>query len=586
MTEGSVGAKRPAAWNALLYLTGMSIWNRLTSRLRRTREPRYVLALIAGGAYLWFFLIHNVGGATRAGQGPGSAFLSQGGRLVVIALLVLGALGAWVFGEDKSALAFSAPEVSLLFPAPLSRRDLVGYKMLRAQVAILVNVVIWVALLRRGGVELPPLMRAVGVWVLFTTTHLHRLCAALVRASIGEHGRGAWRRHWISICVFCLIVVGATAAVVTGIHAIGPVRDVHAVVAATSQALHHGVGGVVLWPFLAVTGPLYAHTVAQALAALPGALVVVLVHVLWVMTADSAFEDAAVAASAERARRLAAFGKGRFARAAAKPVKVSQSAGGLSPSGHPAIALLWKNFLCLRRTVQTRTLIGPCLAAIVFAALVSSDIGGVPRAVALACAICAAILVVFGPVIARNDLRQDMLHLAALKTLPLRGATIVAAEVASSAIPVAVVQWMLIIIAGIALTADPLPHFGYSAMIVAVILALPALVVFNVLFSLIRNGAPILFPSWIRLGTVVGGGIESLGQNLVSLGFIAILLALMLVLPLAVAGGAVYLLRPLPAIAALTALVAGTAVLGGEVAGAVELLGRALEGTEPSQVPG
>src|SRR6185503_14180214 len=121
---------------------------------------------------------------------------------------VLGAMSAWVFGEDKTALAFSAPEVSMLFPAPLSRRDLVGYKLLRAQIAILFNVVIWVALLRRGGTELPPLMRALGIWVLFTTTHLHRLCAALVRASLGEHGRGAWKRHRISLAVFAVIVIG------------------------------------------------------------------------------------------------------------------------------------------------------------------------------------------------------------------------------------------------------------------------------------------------------------------------------------------------------------------------------------------
>lgn len=564
----------------------MSTWNRVSSRVRRAREPRYLLAVVAGGAYIWFFLFHNMGEATRHGAGPGAPFLSGGARLIVIALLLFGALSAWVFGEDKSALAFSAPEVSLLFPAPLSRRTLIGYKLLRAQIAILFNVVIWVVLLRRGGTELPPLVRAMGIWVFFTVMNLHRLCAALVRASLGEHGRGAWRRHWISVALFCVIVIGATAAVLIAIRAVGGVHDVHALVAVATHALHTGVGAVVLWPFMAVTAPLYSHTVPEALAAMPAALVVVGVHVIWVLSADNAFEDAAVAASAARAQRLAALRKGRFGRVTEKPVRVKASAGGLSPVGHPAIAVLWKNFLCLKRTVQTRTLIAPVLGAVVLAALMSSDIGGPARAVAMGCAICAGILVIFGPMIARNDLRQDMLHLVALKTLPLRGATVVAAEVASSAIPVALAQWVLLVVAGVALSFAPLPKFGPSAMVVTVLVALPALLVFNVLFALIRNGAPILFPSWVKLGAVVGGGVEMLGQNLVSFGFIAVLLALMLVLPVGIGGGAIFFLRGLPAIGLLVGLVTATAILGGEVAGAVEVLGRALERTEPGQVPG
>jgi hypothetical protein len=163
---------------------------------------------------------------------------------------------------------------------------------------------------------------------------------------------------------------------------------------------------------------------------------------------------------------------------------------------------------------------------------------------------------------------------------------VVAAEVASSAIPVALAQWVLLVVAAVALSFAPLPKFGPSAMVVTVLVALPALLVFNVLFALIRNGAPILFPSWVKPGAVVGGGVEMLGQNLVSFGFIAVLLALMLVLPVGIGGGAIFFLRGLPAIGLLVGLVTATAILGGEVAGAVEVLGRALERTEPGQVPG
>ncbi len=39
----------------------------------------------------------------------------------------------------------------MLFPAPLSRRGLIGYKLFRAQIAVLINALIWVFVLRRGG---------------------------------------------------------------------------------------------------------------------------------------------------------------------------------------------------------------------------------------------------------------------------------------------------------------------------------------------------------------------------------------------------------------------------------------------------
>jgi hypothetical protein len=48
----------------------------------------------------------------------------------------------WVVGTDKAALAFTEAEVSLLFTAPVSRRGLIVYKLVRAQVAVLTTSVL------------------------------------------------------------------------------------------------------------------------------------------------------------------------------------------------------------------------------------------------------------------------------------------------------------------------------------------------------------------------------------------------------------------------------------------------------------
>mgnify|MGYP001791863395 CR=1 FL=1 len=46
-------------------------------------------------------------------------------------------MGAWLFGADATALAFSQAEVSILFSAPLSRRQLINYQPFPAQIALL-----------------------------------------------------------------------------------------------------------------------------------------------------------------------------------------------------------------------------------------------------------------------------------------------------------------------------------------------------------------------------------------------------------------------------------------------------------------
>ena len=47
----------------------------------------------------------------------------------VLALMIL----AWALPSDSGGLQFSEAEIAFLFPAPLRRRDLLLYKIIRAQ---------------------------------------------------------------------------------------------------------------------------------------------------------------------------------------------------------------------------------------------------------------------------------------------------------------------------------------------------------------------------------------------------------------------------------------------------------------------
>ena len=86
-------------------------------------------------------------------------------------------------------LAFTPAEVTFLFSGPVTRRGLVQYKLLRNQLLILFNALLWTLILARERFGVSPWLRAISIWVLLTTLSFHRLGASFVRTSLLEHGR-------------------------------------------------------------------------------------------------------------------------------------------------------------------------------------------------------------------------------------------------------------------------------------------------------------------------------------------------------------------------------------------------------------
>ena len=564
---------------AFSYLTWHTLRNRTWTRIRRARNPRYAISAIIGAAYFWFFLIHN------PGQVPRSIGPNFNDMWVVVATLGLVAFATswWLFGGDKTTLAFSLAETSFLFPAPLSRRAIIGYKLFRAQLTILINAAIFIFLMRRGVGYLPSGYRAISLWMLFTTLNFHRVGAALVRTSWIEHKRHAFRQNLIPTLVLATVMVGVLVAAFDGWPAVMAVYRASGFfesIGAARGVIESAPAKYVLWPVHALVTPVFAMTVAEWLNALPAAFIVLLLHAWWVLRTDAAFEESAIAASYERVRRLEAFRARRWS--APKPEEISRVGIALPAKGHPAIAIVWKNLLCLRRTLQFRVFIAPLIMATVWGWAFASG-RGLLAAVAVGCATLAGLLTFFGPMLVRNDLRQDMQNLTALKTIPLSGRTVVMAEVMSSALPIAAAQYVVLIVGGLCAIAmrEPLPVTLVASIVLA---ALPALLAFATVMVAVQNGAPVLFPGWVRLGHTVGGGMENLGQGVMSMGIILILVALMMIPAVGVAAFSIWFLQPFSLAAAVFAgIVTGSVTLGAEAFGIFAVLGRALEKTEPSE---
>lgn len=564
---------------AFAYLTWHTLRNRTWTRIRRARNPRYAISAVIGAAYFWFFLIHNPG---QVPQAIGPSFNDMWVVVATVGLVVF-ATSWWLFGGDKTTLAFSLAETSFLFPAPLSRRAIIGYKLFRAQLAILINAAIFIFLMRRGIGYLPSGYRALSLWTLFTALNFHRVGAALVRTSWIEHKRHAARQNLIPTLVVLVVIAGVVAAGMDGWTAVAATYrqgGFFDAVAAARDVIETEPARYVLWPVQALVAPVFAMSVSEWAAAMPSALLVLMLHAWWVLRTDAAFEEAAIAASYERVRRIEAWKQRKLT--APMPEEISRTGIVMPSQGHPAIAIVWKNLLCLRRTMQLRVFIAPLLMAGVWGWAFGGSRGWT-AGVAIGCASLVGLLTFFGPMLVRNDLRQDMQNLTALKTLPLHGRTVVMAEVMSSALPIAAAQYLVLIVAGIFATimSDPLP---VSLVITVLAVALPALLAFATVMVAVQNGAPVLFPGWVRLGTTVGGGMENLGQGVMSMGIILILVALLMVAPLAVAGFCIWFLAPAgPAVAAFGAIVTASITLGAETFGIFAVLGRALDKTEPSE---
>jgi hypothetical protein len=97
----------------------------------------------------------------------------------------------------------------------------------------------------------------------------------------------------------------------------------------------------------------------------------------------------------------------------------------------------------------------------------------------------------------------------------------------------------------------------------------------------IQNAAALLFPGWIRVTPVVGGGVETMGQGILVTGILLITFALSLLPAAAISAAVWWALARLPNAWLIAALVAA-AVLLAETWWAVRGLGRRFERLEPS----
>lgn len=562
------------------YLAWRSAHNRIARQLRHLRSPRYVAALLLGLVYLWFMVV-----AQRPGTATGQLADIRWVELVG-ALALLGAVAwGWIFGVERRVLTFTPAEVTFLFSAPVSRRGLIQFKLLHSQLFILFNALLWTLILSRERLGVSPWLRVVSIWVLLTTLSFHRLGASFVRTSLAEHGRLGLRHRVVSLVVLGVVLIALTWSIAEALPhlAEGGGDSPFAFLPALGEAAAQPLPAALTYPFRVMVRPLIASSVAAWANALWPALVLLVLHYVWVVRSDTAFEETAAAVSLQRSQALSNRRGGR-ANAVRAPSRVTPPLFRLAPRGRPANAILWKNLVAVARTRRVRKVGLALLVGGAIVAILSFEPDGMLAEIAGWLAVTwAGAMAVIGPQWVRNDLRGDLLKLDLLRSYPLHGWSVVAAEVTASTLVLTVIQLSLLLIGYLAFLGDEfmVPALGIrTLLLLAAFVFLPGI---NLLSMLIQNGAALLYPAWVRLGSGRPAGVEALGQNLLMMVVHTALLSVLLLLPIALGGGAFLLLRE--AIHEWAALPATVLILGTiafEAALLVDWLGRVFEQTDPA----
>jgi hypothetical protein len=553
----------------LVYLTLCSMRNRASVRLRRLREPRYLLGSVVGIAY--FALVFYRPSSRRPRSGAAAGVLDQMAHsqtavpIAAVVLLVLLAL-AWLWPSSRRpALAFTRADVQWLFTAPIERWRLVRYKVLRSQLGAFFGSAV-VTLFMRPATLPQAWTFLLGFALITAVINLHLTGISLTRVREGIADRGVVSR-WLPGAIVAAAVAIVAGDVVMRWQAIAAAAaGDDDVMSAIGRLLSSGPSGVVLWPLAMLARLPLSRSPLDFATALPWTMVVIGLNYVWVLRTDAPFEEG----SAELSEKLARVRK-EGAKALRAPRPVVATPFPLAPRGALETAILWKNLISMGRFLSWTTFVRFVPAVIVPVVLLARGGGGGPRADVLAFAslMVVTITVWLGPQITRADLRQDLSNLAVLRTWPLRGATLVRGEVLAPALVLVAVAWTALLAATIFSTygsARMQIDNPWSYLIASMAIA-PGVILIQLL---VQNALAVTFPSWVTIGPA-RGGIDVMGQRmLLMVG--SILALLVAALPAAIVGGILFV--------ALRWLTGGAPIVLPGLAAAAVLLGEALVGSE------
>src|ERR1019366_99814 len=179
--HGRVVSASPSPLPLVFFAAKRMLRNAARKKLGRLREARYMVGFLVGAAYFAMLFMRP----SRAGrpQAPPRLPAHMGEILLFAgaAALAAAALLTWLFRRGQPSLGLSEAEIQFLFPAPVSRRALLHYALLKAQFPVLLSAFILTIVSGRRG-NGTAILSGFGLWLLLTAVHFHNLALSFTKA--------------------------------------------------------------------------------------------------------------------------------------------------------------------------------------------------------------------------------------------------------------------------------------------------------------------------------------------------------------------------------------------------------------------
>jgi hypothetical protein len=425
----------------LWLLIRLTAWGKIRFFARRAATVRGAISMVAVAGFFVFVVgsqfVALAGAGPEAFPRPAPDALRTWVPLVLLALLVL---EAWV----GKALAFTPQEIGFLFPAPLSRRELLAYHVVsRLGVRILSG--LWASIfVFRYSANPPAAIAAVVLAMVFL--HLSTELLALATAAAA-----AYSSPWIGRIFWVAVAASLTWSVGDGLTAAGPGATVEGVAAAVAGALPIALATLPMRPI----AELYVAESARAALLWSAAVTgVIAVQAALLMGLDVAYTERSLATSRRRMERLRRMQTGE-AGSVPRPWKLWLRVPSLRMLG-PGAPLARRQLLEMLR--NPRALLLPLLLPAMYVGIfvgVPLMKGERPDAMAVWAAVGMSVLI---PILLPNvgfDFRRDLDRMAFLKGLPLTPFAVAAGQIFAPVALFAVAQWG--VLASVAASATPVP---------------------------------------------------------------------------------------------------------------------------------
>jgi len=476
------------------FLTFRTFKNRFLYRLRRMKEIRYLLGAIFGAAYFYFALLRP-GGVVRGGPKSIGRLPHDIISLFVLAFLIL----MWIL-PNLAQIAFSEAELHYVIGGPVSRRRVMVYKLISAQIPVLIAT-FFASLVRF------PTGHVVGFWVVYSAIACYSMFVAIVKKKLNELGLPSW---WITTAGFAALI--GCAWMLMTFHRSG------------RNAFDTPILAPLLFVPRQIARPLFAKAFSEL--AISSLIVAAAAALMFFLAASIRVQfDELVQTASERVTRFRS--RAQRQPGASVSFKSLRAPFRLPANPKPEVAILWKNSIAvMRMTLSSIVLVLIFAAAFLAGATLAPDPGLKQTCAGFALA-AAAIFPIFGSMMFKQDYRLDVTRIDVVKTWPIAGERLVAAEIAAPVIATSLLELILLINAAIttSVVSGKVTQFASpQILVIAFLFAVPICAV----QILLRNAVAIVFPGWGFRTREEQRGFIALGQRI--LGMVVNLIALNLFL--------------------------------------------------------